>query len=134
MPPLQFEHASPEELALCLISGDVGLLEKVFSVQNNFASTYCTMEIMNQRLKEFGDLKSSLAMPESEIVGDEGNLVFLGDDKHKLEAKIADINSIIGILLQAIEEDLPKSIECLKRYVTAVSSIDGLSVPKVKVL
>lgn len=132
VPPVGNERLTAEELALCLLSKDRGLMEKLLNIQSNYLSTYYSIAMMNDLLKEYKEFKATNALMTSDISGDTGRLDMPPETKPQRDSMTADLNSLIGNLMEVLPKDIISNREGLRRFISAARSIDNLDVPEIK--
>lgn len=132
-PPADF-HLSPAELALCIRSGDEGLLDKLLSLQSNAHTQISAFNKMNSMLEDYRLFKAQNALPTSSINGDVGTLEFPPEKVHELETRATHIDALVGKILEHIENDANDYLTLVTRFNSALNSIDGLEVPQTRLI
>lgn len=131
--PINSERLTSEELALCLASRDTGLLEKLLTAQHNYLTTYYTMVKINELLSGYKSFKAKVALQTNAISGNVAVLTMPSESKIQQDAMASDLNSLIGNLVEHIEDDILFAQKSILRFLSAVRSIENVSVPKVKI-
>ena len=129
--PLTIDPISSEEMALCLLSGDRGLLEKILTSQSSYLANYHVMVKLNEYLSNYKAFKIENALVQSTLEGNVGRLLMPEQSRPKRDAMVAEINSLIGPLIGANQSDIRFTKVTIRRFLSAVGSISGVDVPKV---
>lgn len=119
---------SPEELSLALQSGDAGLLEELLSFQWNCRTHAQLLSEFNSARREYSEFVRDNAHDGEFVDGAYANVSMPAEKKHAMDARIADLNLVISCLIEGLEEQLRRSKEIMKRFQTAMNSVEGVEI------
>ncbi|NVK48106.1 MAG: hypothetical protein HWE33_17605 [Rhodobacteraceae bacterium] len=126
LPTLFVDPFTNEELALCIMTRDIGLVDRMLAIQANVRSTELAFRELNTRLLDYQYLKDEKADPTSTLTGDEGNIVFSEANNFLIQSRAAKLNAHIGAIIEDIEGELAVADTLITRHFTAMNSIKGL--------
>jgi hypothetical protein len=125
------DEFSAEELANCLRSGDIGLLEELLDLQSNYRVTFELVRFFNQERNEFNAFTMNNASTADLVGGLAAQLEFDPKHKHGLEVRVAQLNQLVSEVMESYTSGLVKSEAAMSRFTSAMNSIPGIKVPKV---
>lgn len=123
------EAFSSSELALALGSGDSGLVEKLLNVRSNYEATFALVQAFTVNRKEFSSFMRDSAIAGIFRDGISAEVELDPSKQHAHDARVADLNQLVDEIIRSVENDLPDVEKVALRYVTAMRSKGGLTVP-----
>mgnify|MGYP005866546149 CR=1 FL=1 len=123
---------SPDELALLLRTGDSGLAEKLLSFQWTVGTVGALLDSFNRSRIAFSRFAADSAVEAEFVDGPHAKISMAGRTRHAYEARIAELNTLVGELLTSLPECLDQSKLIMKRVESSFRSIKGLEIRHVE--
>jgi len=121
-----------EELALLLGTGDQGLTENLLAFQWTLGTIGELVAAFNRSRIEYSRFVADSASSGEFFDGANATIEMPTSTRHALDARIAELNTLVGELTTSLPESLQTSKLMMKRVESALRSVDGLQIRHVE--
>ncbi|CUH99920.1 hypothetical protein [Leisingera aquaemixtae] len=131
--PYDLENVAPKETAFLIRAQKADLLNEVHLIQRRLATTLVAADQYNELRKEMDTFLLENLSEGKLGEGTQLSAAFETDKKTRIEMREAQLNSLLGQIMENLKEDIPRAWDIIQEFRAAASEQYGEKFPPFKI-